>query len=377
MKKALLLPDSFKGSLSSEKICEIMSDSIKKFFPQCEVISVPVADGGEGSVDCFLTALGGEKIHIEAKDPYFVPMQSCYGLLPDGSAVVETAACAGLPLVEGKKNPALTTTYGVGQQIKHALEGGCKKVIVGLGGSCTNDGGCGAAAALGVQFFDKNGKSFVPVGATLKDIVSIDISKRCSLLNHCEMIAMCDIDNPLCGKNGASAIFAPQKGADEKMVAELEDGLQHLTEIIKKDLNISVESLAGGGAAGGIGAGLYAFCGAKLQSGIKTVLDTIAFESLLENADVVFTGEGKMDSQSLRGKVVIGISERAAAKGVPVIAVVGGADADLSEAYDRGVSAVFTTNRLPLDFSVARKFSEQNLAWTMDNILRLMKLSLH
>lgn len=337
-------------------------------------MSIPVADGGEGSVDAFLTALGGDKVTLEVKGPYFDPMQSFYGLVDNGrTAVIEMAACAGLPLVEGRKNPTKTTTYGVGELILAAAKSGVEKVVVGLGGSCTNDGGCGAAAAVGVKFLNGAGEEFVPTGGTLKDISRIDASGLHPELKNIRIVTMCDIDNPMYGETGAAYIFGPQKGADPEMVRELDAGLRHLGEIIKRDLGQDLTNVPGGGAAGAMGVGMVAFFGSVLQMGIETVLDTVSFDSVISDADVIFTGEGKLDSQSLRGKVVIGVSRRAVRQGKPVIAVVGGADEGAEKAYAEGVTAIFPINRLPQDLSVSRSHSEENLAFTMENVLRLMK----
>lgn len=374
MKKAVLIPDSFKGTLSSEQICNIISGKIQAHYPECEVVSIPVADGGEGSVDCFLTALGGEKVTETVKNPYFEDMESFYGLIDNGqTAVVEMASCAGLPLVEDRKNPCLTTTYGVGQLILAAAKRGVTKIVAGLGGSSTNDGGCGAAAAVGVKFFNKAGEEFVPTGGTLIDIDRIDISGVAEEIKNTEIVTMCDIDNPMYGETGAAYIFAPQKGADEAMVKELDAGLVHLSEVIKKDLGKDFSKVPGAGAAGAMGAGMLAFFGSSLQMGIETVLDTVKFDEIISDADMVFTGEGKMDTQSLRGKVVIGVAKRAKTQSVPVTVIAGGADADIDAAYEMGVTSVFTINRLPQDFSVSRHNSAQNLELTVDNILRLLK----
>jgi len=374
MNKAVLIPDSFKGTLSSEMICNIMAENIKKFFPECQVVSIPVADGGEGSVDCFLTALGGEKIYETVKNPYFEDMQSFYGLINNGeTAVIEMASCAGLPIVEDKKNPKKTTTYGVGQLILSAAERGCKKIIVGLGGSSTNDGGAGAAAAVGVKFYNKDGKDFIPVGGTLKDIAKIDLSKRSKAIEDIEIVTMCDIDNPMYGTKGAAFIFGPQKGASPDMVFELDNGLKNLCEVIEKDIGVDLKDVPGGGAAGAMGAGMIAFFNSSLQMGIETVLDNVNFDDVIEDADMIFTGEGKIDTQSLRGKVVIGVAKRAKMKNVPVTVIVGGADDGIDEAYDMGVTSIFTINRLPQDFQLSRSNSKENMDATMNNILRLIK----
>ena len=372
MNKVVLIPDSFKGTLTSIEICTIISDKMNKYFPHCHVVSIPVADGGEGSVDCFLSALGGEKIFETVSSPYFEDMESFYGLIGD-TAVIEMAACAGLPLVEDRKNPSLTTTYGVGQLIMSAAKKGCKKLIVGLGGSSTNDGGCGAAAAVGVKFYDKEGNEFIPVGKTLKDIDRIDLSHRAKELDNIEIITMCDIDNPMYGTKGAAYIFGPQKGADEKMVIVLDKGLKHLCDVIEKETDRNLKDVPGSGAAGAMGAGMIAFFNSKLQMGIETVLDAVKFDDIIADADMIFTGEGKLDTQSLRGKVVIGVGKRAKNKNIPVTVIAGGAAANIDEAYDMGVTSVFTINRLPEDFEISRYKSNENLEATIDNILRLIK----
>lgn len=374
MKKVVLIPDSFKGTLSSTQICNIMKEKLNKHFPECKVISIPVADGGEGSVDCFLSALGGKKVETIVKNPYFEDMESFYGVIDNGqTAVIEMASCAGLPLVEGKKNPKKTTTYGVGELILQAVSSGCKKIIVGLGGSCTNDGGVGAACAIGVKFFDKNGEEFIPTGGTLIDIDRIDITNIDTKVRNVEIVTMCDIDNPMYGKNGAAYIFAPQKGATAEVVEELDKGLIHLCSIIERDLAIDLKNVPGGGAAGAMGAGMIAFFNSKLEMGIETVLNTVKFDEIIKDADMIFTGEGKIDRQSLRGKVVIGVAKRAKVKNVPVTVIVGGADNNVEEAYDIGVSSIFTINRLPEAFEISRYRSEENLMATMDNIGRLIK----
>ena len=379
MKKILLIPDSFKGTMSSARICTLMKEAVEDIFPGCETVAVPVADGGEGSVDAFLEAVGGEKIFATVKNPFFEDMEGFYGILDsktggtEKTAVVEMAVCAGLPLAMGRLSPRITTTYGAGQLIAAALQEGCKNIIIGLGGSATNDAGCGAAAALGVEFFGKDGKSFVPAGGTLKDIEHIDISKAGEFLKGCTLTAMCDIDNPLYGTNGAAYIFGPQKGADEKTVQELDAGLRHLAKIVQKDLGIDKADYPGAGAAGGMGYGMLCFLGAELKPGIETVLDATDFDRKLKGANFVFTGEGKIDSQSLRGKVVVGVARRAKKAGVPVIAVVGDAEANLDAVYDTGVTTVFSINRLAVPFSEAKKTAEADLSATMRDILRLIR----
>lgn len=373
LNKAVLIPDSFKGTLTSLEVCSVISDKINKHFPQCHVVSIPVADGGEGSVDCFLAALGGDKIYETVSSPYFENIKSFYGIIDKETAVVEMASCAGLPLVEDRKNPSLTTTYGVGQLILAAAQKGCKKIIVGLGGSSTNDGGCGAAAAVGVKFYNKKGNEFIPVGKTLIDVDRINLSGKAKELDNIEIITMCDIDNPMYGPAGAAYIFGPQKGADEKMVVELDKGLENLCDVIKREIGKDLKDVPGSGAAGAMGAGMIAFFDSTLQMGIETVLDTVKFDDMITDADMIFTGEGKIDSQSLRGKVVMGVAKRAKTKGIPVTVIAGGADMNIDSAYDMGVNSIFTINRLPEDFQVSKHKSKENLEATIDNILRLIK----
>lgn len=371
--KIVLIPDSFKGTLSSVEVCRVLRGCVERRLPGCEVRAIPVADGGEGSVDAFLAALGGEKVHARVAGPFFEPVESFYGLTDGGkTAIVEMAACAGLPLAGERRDPALTTTYGVGELIALAVEGGARKIILGLGGSATNDAGCGAAAALGVRFFDRTETPFVPTGGTLGEVERIDVSAARERLRGVEITAMCDIDNPMYGENGAAYVFAPQKGAGPEQVRALDAGLRRLAGVMRRELGMDFAELPGAGAAGAMGAGVTAFLGASLQSGIESVLNAVDFDSAAADADLIFTGEGRLDSQSLRGKVVIGVARRAKRLGKRVIAIVGGAEGELEAAYAEGVTAVFTTNRLPEPLSRSAPRAAENLAFTMDNILRLL-----
>lgn len=371
--KIVLIPDSFKGTLPSVEVCRVLRGCVELRLPGCEVRAIPVADGGEGSVDAFLAALGGEKVHARVAGPFFEPVESFYGLTDGGkTAIVEMAACAGLPLAGELRDPALTTTYGVGELIALAVEGGARKIILGLGGSATNDAGCGAAAALGVRFFDRTGTPFVPTGGTLGEVERIDVSAARERLRGVEITAMCDIDNPMYGENGAAYVFAPQKGAGPEQVRALDAGLRRLAGVMRRELGMDFAELPGAGAAGAMGAGVTAFLGASLQSGIESVLNAVDFDRAAADADLIFTGEGRLDSQSLRGKVVIGVARRAKRLGKRVIAIVGGAEGELEAAYAEGVTAVFTTNRLPEPLSRSAPRAAENLAFTMDNILRLL-----
>lgn len=375
MQNFILVPDSFKGTLSAIEVCNIMKSSIKNLYKDANIISVPVADGGEGTVDAFLYALGGEKKSVWVSDAFNEQkILAYYAMLKDDIAVIEMAACAGLPLVKNRLEPDKTTTFGVGELIIDAIDSGAKKIILGLGGSATNDGGCGMAAALGVKFKDEQDQEFIPTGGTLSQIYKIDMNNIYSKIKDIEFISMCDVDNPLCGRLGASAVFAPQKGADEDMVRLLDEGLAHLAKIIKRDLHIEVKDIKGAGAAGGLGAGSIAFLQSKLTKGIDVILDTINFDELVSKADIVFTGEGKFDSQSLHGKVVMGVANRSQKYKTPVIVVTGAIGENIQEAYNKGITAIFSINKEPMEFSKSALKSKENMILTMENILRLLKI---
>ena len=372
MNKVVLIPDSFKGTMSSSEIIAIMKERILHYHPSCKVVSIPVADGGEGSVVSFLTALGGEKITLRTKGPWNEEIESFYGILPDGTAIIEMAASAGLPLVGDRKDPSQTTTYGVGELILDAAKRGAKRLVIGLGGSATNDAGCGAAAACGVRFLGSDGKPFIPVGGTLDRICHIDLSTMDESIKAIPITTMCDIDNPFYGSTGAAVVYGPQKGADSEMIEMLDSKMRHLDSIISKELGIELQKIPGSGAAGGMGGGMQAFFSAQLQMGIDTVLETTGFETLAKGADMIFTGEGKIDSQSLRGKVVIGVARKARKMGIPVIAVVGDIGDDIDAAYDEGVSGIFSINRVAIPYKEARSRAQDDMRHTMDNILRFM-----
>lgn len=375
MQNFILVPDSFKGTLSAIEVCNIMKSSIKNLYKDANIISVPVADGGEGTVDAFLYALGGEKKSVWVSDAFNEQkILAYYAMLKDDIAVIEMATCAGLPLVKNRLEPDKTTTFGVGELIIDAVNSGAKKIILGLGGSATNDGGCGMAAALGVKFKDEQNQEFIPTGGTLSKIYKIDMNNIYPKIKDIEFISMCDVDNPLCGRLGASAVFAPQKGADEDMVKLLDEGLAHLAKIIKRDLHIEVKDIKGAGAAGGLGAGSIAFLQSKLTKGIDVVLDTINFDELVSKADIVFTGEGKFDSQSLHGKVVMGVANRSQKYKTPVIVVTGAIGENIQEAYNKGITAIFSINKEPMEFSKSALKSKENMILTMENILRLLKI---
>ncbi|MDO4518088.1 MAG: glycerate kinase [Bacillota bacterium] len=344
MKKCIVIPDSYKGTISSADAAQIMKEEIHRVYPACEVIKVPISDGGEGLVDCLMKPLDGEIIKTKVRGPFGDYIQSFYGRSGE-TAVIEMAAAAGLHLAEGRLNPAKASTYGVGELIHNAVDNGCTDIIIGLGGSCTNDGGAGMAMALGTRFLNRDGQEFLPTGDTLKEVVQIDNRPTRDFLQGVSIRAMCDIDNPMFGQHGAAFVFAPQKGADEKMVEILDENLRAFALTIKDQLGIDVSNLRGAGAAGAMGAGVVAFLGGTLGSGIGAILDIVGFDSLLQGCDWVFTGEGKLDSQSLDGKAIGGIGNRAKKYSVPVIAVVGIKEGNVDEIYNKGVCKVYETSK--------------------------------
>ena len=374
MKKVILIPDSFKGTMSSGEICQILKSVIVEHYPDCEVVSIPVADGGEGSVDAFLDAVGGEKIYKEVTGPYpEEKVQGYYGILPGNIAVIEMAAAAALPMVGDRKDPSKTTTYGVGELMLDAARKGVSKIILGLGGSATNDAACGLASACGISFYNAKGERFTPLGESMDEVVRIDTSTMDESLKKIEIVTMCDIDNPFYGPEGAPAIYGPQKGADVAMVKMLDDKMRVLAEVMKRDCGVDVQAIPGSGAAGGMGGGMAAYFKSRLQMGIETVLETVHFDELLDGTDFVYTGEGKIDGQSLRGKVVIGVARKAKKKGVKVIAIVGDIGDDIENAYSEGVTGIFSINRVAVPYKEAKVRAKSDLRLTLDNLLRYQK----
>lgn len=374
MKKCVVVSDSFKGTVSSREICEIAQRVIPRHFPACEVVCIPVADGGEGTVDCFVQAMGAQRVGVTVTNALGEKSAAAYARLGE-LAIIEMAAAAGLPQVGALRCPGTATTYGVGELIAHAVDSGCRKILLGLGGSATNDGGCGCAAALGVGFLDADGQSFVPVGDTLGRIARIDTAKADELLRSVEITVMCDVTNPLYGPTGAAYVFAPQKGADAEKVKSLDAGLRHFGDVIRSQYGLDVGAMPGAGAAGGMGAGCVALLGGTIQSGIDAVLDVTGFDRQLEGADLVITGEGRIDSQSADGKVVSGVARRTRAKGVPLIAIAGGIADSAGAVYDIGVSAMFSTDRaaLPVDMLGAR--SPGDYEATLSDIMSLIAIA--
>ena len=374
MKKCVVVSDSFKGTVSSREICAIAQRVIPRHFPACEVVCIPVADGGEGTVDCFIQAMGAQRVEVTVTNALGEKSAAAYARL-DELAIIEMAAAAGLPQVGARRCPGTATTYGVGELIAHAVGSGCKRILLGLGGSATNDGGCGCAAALGVGFLDADGQSFVPVGDTLGRIARIDTARAEELLHGVELTIMCDVTNPLYGPTGAAYVFAPQKGADAEKVKSLDAGLRHFGDVIRSQLGIDVSMMPGAGAAGGMGAGCAALLGGIIQSGIDAVLDVTGFDRQLEGADLVITGEGRIDSQSADGKVISGVARRTRPKGIPLIAIAGGIADSAVAVYDIGVSAMFSTDRaaLPVDMLGAR--SPGDYEATLNDVMSLIAIA--
>lgn len=373
MNKCIVVSDSFKGTLKSSDICSIARDTIPRFFPETELITIPMADGGEGTVDCLVAALGAEPVAVSVSGPYSEETEAVYATY-GGSAIIEMASCAGLPLVGDRKDPSLTTTYGVGEIIAHAVENGAKHIFLGLGGSCTTDGGCGCAAALGARFFDVDGKSFIPTGSSLKDVAGIDISAVKRRLNGVSITVMCDVDNPMFGPNGAAYVFGPQKGADEEMCRMLDDGLVSLNTAIRESIGMDMANITGAGAGGAMGAGTIAFLGGTICSGIDAILALTRFESRLDGCDLVISGEGRLDDQSFDGKVISGVAERTSKRGIPLYLIVGTAEGLSLDVSKKGISAVFETNREHLPFEEVAPYAAPMYRAALEDALRYRKI---
>jgi len=321
--KIVVAPDSFKGSLIAIEVSDAIEKGIKEVFPEAEIVKIPMADGGDGTVQCLVNATGGEILKEKVVGPLRDEVLASYGILGDKkTAVIEMAEASGLTLVpENKRNPLITTTYGTGQLIKAALDHGCRKMIIGIGGSATNDGGAGMVQALGVRLLDKQAKEIGFGGAELLNIHHIDIVQMDSRIDKLEILVASDVKNPLCGPTGATRIYGPQKGATEEMMIILEKSLSHFAEIIKKDLNKDIKNIPGVGAAGGLGAALMAFLDAKLKPGIEIIIKAVKLEEIVKDADLVITGEGKIDSQTIYGKVPVGVAKIAKKYHVPIVSI--------------------------------------------------------
>ncbi len=354
----LIVPDSFKGTLTTQQVCDIIGQAFADTLKNTNIIKLPAADGGEGLCACLHKIAGGEMIKTDVSGVFGEKMQAEYLVLPDKTAVIEMAACAGLPLAGDNKNPEKATTYGVGELITNAVSSGAKRILLGLGGSATNDCGAGMAAALGWKFIDKNGKSFIPTGETLCRISKIE---KPANQPEISVVAACDVENPLYGENGAAYVFAPQKGADDAMVTRLDGGLRHIAEIIRRDCGMDVSQMKGAGAAGGMGAGAVAFLGVELKKGIDILLDTADFDSKATDADLIITGEGRLDFQSVNGKVISGVALRAANHNKKVIAICGSKGEGADEIKKLGVSDLYFSCETEKSFDEIKRTCKEDL----------------
>lgn len=341
--------DSFKGSLSSQTIAQILTEEAALAFPGCGTASVPVADGGEGTLDAVQSALSGTRRRVNISGPLFAPAQGEYLLLEHHTALIELAQAAGLTMVPpSRRDPRYTTTYGVGELIRDALDQGCTTIYLALGGSATNDGGIGAMSALGIRFLDERGRELSGVGEDLEQVRHIDRSGLHPKVADTKFIVMSDVINPLLGRQGATYTFGPQKGADPQVLQQLEQGMDRYARLVSQTTGVSIATVPGGGAAGGMGAACLAFLNAEIRSGIQTVLDLAGFDALLEQADLVITGEGRLDGQSVGGKAVSGIARRCQEKGVPVLAIAGSLGEGYEALLSQGVCGIMTLPDRPM-----------------------------
>jgi len=372
----VLAPDSFKESMSAEQACQAMQRGVLQVFPDAFCIAVPMADGGEGTVEALLRSLDGQGITWMVTGPLVTQQVSTYFAIVDygRTAVLEMAKANGIHLLAAEqRNPMLTSTYGTGEMIKQALDRGIEKIIIGLGGSVTNDGGAGMAQALGVQFFNSTGEAIQVCGGNLDQINQIDISQLDARLKNTEILIASDVNNPLCGPNGASAIFGPQKGATPEMVQQLDRNLNHYANLVEASLGISIKNVAGSGAAGGLGFGLMAFAGAKLQSGVELIIEQSRLAEKISQADYVLTGEGKIDSQTALGKTPFGVAQVAQQFNKPVLAFAGLVGEGIESLFDAGFSQIVGINPPDCSLEEALKNGEVNLekavSKTIKNIL--------
>lgn len=371
--KIVIAPDGFKGNLSALQVARAIDKGIKRVVPDALTTIKPMADGGEGTVQALVDATGGKSMTTEVTDPMGGHVLAHWGLLSDKvTGVIEMAAASGLPLVPlEKRNPLLTTTYGTGELILAALESGCRKLIIGIGGSATNDGGAGMAQALGARLLDSTGADLPFGGAALANLERIDVTNLDSRLADCEVLIASDVTNPLCGAQGASAVYGPQKGATPEMVAQLDTALSHYADVIQRDLGIRVKDMPGAGAAGGLGAGLIVFLKAKVIPGIDIVIQATNLVEHLKDADLVFTGEGRLDSQTARGKVPTGVAKKAKEFSLPVIAIAGEILDDYHVVYEHGIDAVLSIAPGPISLSQSMAEAERLITDTAERAIRL------
>lgn len=372
--KFLFASDSFKGSLSSERITALLAESAGRLFPGCETDGIPVADGGEGTVDAVIRALGGKRRRLTVHGPLMEERESFYGVFEGDGAVIEMAAASGLPMVPAdRRNPLHTTTYGTGELIRDALDQGCRRISIAIGGSATNDGGMGAMRALGVRFFDSRGGELEGRGEDLIKVAHMDVSGLHPGAALACFTVMCDVTNPLTGPEGAAYTFGRQKGGTPEILERLEGGMIRYGRLLKESLGVDVEKLPGSGAAGGLGAAFCSFLKAGLKSGIDTVLDLVHFDERLKGVDLVVTGEGRMDWQSAFGKVPSGVGRRCREKGIPVVAIVGGMGHKAESMFDYGVDSIMTTISGAMELEEALERSEELYVSAADRMFRLLK----
>ena len=374
MTKYVVAPDSFKESMTAKEVCDAMEKGIKEADSAAEVIKVPMADGGEGTVDSLVDATQGQRVIVEVTGPLGNKISSYYGILGNGTtAVIEMAKASGLEIVEKKKrNPMITTTFGTGELIRDALDHNVKEIIIGLGGSSTNDGGSGMAQALGAKLLDQNNHQIPFGGGNLDKLDKIDISNLDSRLQDVKIILASDVTNPLIGKDGASRVFGPQKGATPEMVEKLENNLQHYAKIVKRDLNKEVALVSGAGAAGGLGAGLIAFTTCEMRRGVDLAIEVTKLEEKIRDADYVFTGEGGTDFQTKFGKTPYGVAKLGKKYHKPVISLAGYLGEGIDSLYSEGFTAIFGIIPGACDLSTALKNGPSNVARTTENIVRLL-----
>ncbi|MCU9533733.1 glycerate kinase [Streptococcus sp. CSL10205-OR2] len=358
--KIVFASDSFKGSLSSEKISELLEEVTPKVFPHAQMVSLAVADGGEGTMSVLVKALDGRERKIITENPLGQPIEASYGLLSNQTAIIEMARASGLPLINNEeRHPMKTSSYGTGLLIRDALDNKVNHILIALGGSATNDGGMGAMSALGFRFFDKNGHQLKGSGQDLWQVSEIDVSHAHQRLKEVTITILSDVTNPLLGDKGATYTYSKQKGATSSMQELLEAGMTHFAKIVEKKTNKQLKNKPGAGAAGGLAFSLMAFLNAEIASGIDTILDILSFDNLIKDADLIITGEGRLDNQSSLGKVVSGVAKRGQKQGIPVVAIVGGLSEDYETIYDDGLSSIITTINKIMPLEVALKSSEQ------------------
>ena len=376
--KFVFAPDSFKGTLSSQEIIDILTEKAQQHFKDVQTQGVLIADGGEGTIAAVEQMKGGSRRYLEVTGPLGEKVNAHYLRLNEKQVLIEMATASGITLIPYREGNALyTTSYGTGEMIKDALASGADDIIISIGGSATNDGGMGMLMALGVRFLDKDGKELEPVGKNLMNIAKIDTASLNRRVKTANFIVMCDVTNPLIGPNGATYVFGPQKGANAKQLKLLESGMKNYAAKIKETLGADVANLPGGGAAGGMGAALTAFCGASLQSGIKTILDLINFENIIADADLIITGEGRIDGQSAGGKVLDGIGRYAKKRNIPVIALTGGMGDNAHLVYDCGIDSIMVTVNAPMSLDTALTHAEPLLADCADRLFRFIKIGMN